>query len=135
MIPTADNNTVNAGADMQAEMLACEEALLHTDFSRNPVQLDMLLAPEFIEISSHGAISDRQSVLNWLQKKDPAARWQFADLVVTELTPELRLVRYRAQHILPVRSAGKGSLHSSLWGFSSQLHCWQLRFHQATKIV
>jgi hypothetical protein len=118
---------------LAADMLACEQALLHTDFNDDMVALDRLLAPEFVEISN-GRVSERAQVVAWLLRKDPAARWSFDDMHVSELAQGLRLVRYRAKQILPQASQGNGALHSSIWCFSREMHCWQLRFHQATKI-
>lgn len=118
---------------LAADMLACEQALLHTDFSGDIVALDRLLAPDFVEISN-GRVSERAQVVAWLLRKDPAARWSFDDMHVSELAQGVRLVRYRARQILPEASQGHGALHSSIWCFSRELRCWQLRFHQATKI-
>ena len=115
-------------------MLACEQALLHTDFSDDIVGLDRLLAPDFVEISN-GRVSERAQVVAWLLRKDPAARWSFADVHVSELAQGIRLVRYRAQQILPQVSASNGALHSSIWIFSRDTSCWQLRFHQATRLT
>ena len=119
---------------LAADMLACEQALLHTDFSDDIVALDRLLAPDFVEIS-HGRVSERGQVVAWLLRKDPAARWSLDDLNVSELAQGVRLVRYRAQQILPQASQGKGALHSSIWCFSREMHCWQLRFHQSTRMT
>jgi hypothetical protein len=119
---------------LAADMLACEQALLHTDFNDDMVALDRLLAPDFVEISN-GRVSERAQVVGWLLRKDPAARWSFDDVHVSELAQGVRLVRYRAQQILPQASQGKGALHSSIWCFSREMHCWQLRFHQATRLT
>ena len=118
---------------LAAEMLACEEALLHSDFSNDRLPLDRVLAPDFVEIS-HGRVSDRAQVVAWLLRKDPAARWAFEGVHVTELAQGVRLVRYHAKQSSPTASEGKGALHSSIWCFSREQHCWQLKFHQATKI-
>lgn len=118
---------------LAADMLACEQALLHTDFNDDMVALDRLLAPEFVEISN-GRVSERAQVVGWLLRKDPAARWSLEDVHVSELAQGVRLVRYRAKQVLPKVSEGGGALHSSIWCFSREMHCWQLRFHQATKI-
>lgn len=117
------------------EMQACEEVLLHTDFSGKPALLEPLLAAEFTEVAANGQTSNRRKVIDWLLHKDPAARWRFTDLSVAELADGLRLVRYHAQQIAPLPSASKGALHSSLWTYNRALQCWQLRFHQATKIL
>jgi hypothetical protein len=115
-------------------MLACEQELLHRDFRDDPAALENLLASGFVEIS-HGRVTDRAQVIAWLLNKDPAARWDFADVHVTELAGDVRLVRYHAKQMLPQPSQGNGALHSSVWCFSDELQGWQLRFHQATKIV
>jgi hypothetical protein len=118
-----------------AEMRAREQALLHTDFGDDMVALDRLLATDFVEISADGRVSERAQVVAWLLRKDPAARWELEDLRVSEIARGLRLVRYRAKQILPKPSKGNGALHSSLWSYHDQLQCWQLRFHQATKLT
>jgi len=117
-----------------AEMQALEEALLHANHANAPVQLEHMLAPEFTEVASSGRRSDRAAVLHWLLHKDTAARWQLHDLQVEILAPGLRLVRYHAQQVAPVRSNSNGAWHCSLWTFSHAAACWQLRFHQATRL-
>ncbi len=117
-----------------AEMQACEEGLLHNDFRGSRPVLEKFLADDFLEVSSSGLVSTRNSVVDWLLHKDPHARWQFRDLTVLELAHDLRLVRYHAQQIAPIPSAGNGALHCSLWHYNETLRCWQLRFHQATKV-
>lgn len=117
-----------------AEMQLLEEALLHADHTRAPARLEMMLAPEFREVASSGRQSDRAAVMHWLLHKDPAARWQLHDLQAEVLAPGLRLVRYHAQQVAPVRSSGNGAWHCSLWTFSTAAGCWQLRFHQATRL-
>jgi hypothetical protein len=126
---------VNAAAVVQT-MQALEETLLHADHSRDPAALERLLAPDFTEVNGVGGDTSRSEVVRWLLQKDPAARWQFSALDVVELAPSLRLVRYHAQQIAPPRAApSKGARHVSLWCFNAALQCWQLRFHQATKVL
>ena len=119
---------------LAVEMRACEEALLHTNFTDDMVALYRLLAPDFMEVGSNGRISERAQVVSWLLRKDPAARWSLADLQVHELAPGVRLVRYRAKQMLPQTSEGNGALHASIWVFNGEMHGWQLRFHQATRL-
>ena len=116
-------------------MQACEEALLHTDFSADPAALDNWLTADFTEVSSSGIVSGRDAVMAWLLRKDPRARWQLTDLGATDLAQGLRLVRYHATQTAPQASTSKGALHCSLWSFNPSLQRWQLRFHQATKIL
>lgn len=118
---------------LAADMLACEQALLHGDFRDDIVGLDRLLAPDFVEISN-GRVSERAQVVAWLMRKDPEARWAFDDMHVTELAQGVRLVRYRAKQVLPQPSAGNGALHSSIWCFSAEQHCWQMEFHHSSRL-
>ena len=122
-------------SNLQREMCELEEKLLHTDFSKHPELLEHLLAAEFTEINASGLTGSRAAVCQWLLQKDKAARWRLSELVVTELQPLMRLVNYHASQIAPVPSASKGALHSSIWNFNQQRQCWQLRFHQATKVL
>ena len=115
------------------DMLACEQQLLHGDFRNDVARLEQLLTSDFVEIS-HGRISDRAQVIAWLLDKDPAARWTFTDVHVTDLARAVRLVRYHAKQVQPQPSQGNGALHSSIWCFDTDLRCWRLRFHQATRL-
>jgi hypothetical protein len=65
------------------------------------VGLDRLLASAFMEVGSNGRVSERAQVVGWLLRKDPAARWSFEDMHVSELAQGIRLVRYQAKRILP----------------------------------
>lgn len=120
---------------LQQEMLALESALLHDDHAAAPAALERLLADAFIEVNAVGGETSRSEVLRWLLQKDPGARWEFTGFEVAELAPGLRLVRYHAQQIAPQRSPSKGARHVSLWSFNLARQAWQLRFHQATKVL
>lgn len=124
----------NANATFLQAMRSLEEALLHGDHRGNPAALERLLAADFSEVNAMGGETSRSEVVRWLLQKDPAARWQFRDLQAEEVADGLRLVRYHAQQIAPQLSASKGARHVSLWRFNSALQCWQLRFHQSTKV-
>ena len=117
-----------------AQMLALEDALLHTNHSLDPAGLDAMLSPDFSEISSSGRCSSRADVVQWLLHKAIDARWQLQDCRVTELGELHRLVHYHARQIAPNPSASAGSLHTSLWRRQSPQAPWQLNFHQATKL-
>lgn len=116
-----------------AEMQLLETALLHTDFSAQPQQLDLLLADSFEEVSPNGQTSSRAQVSHWLLHKDASQRWQLSQWQVTELAPTVRLVRYHAVQMVPA-SQSKGSMHCSLWMYDLALQSWRLRFHQSSKV-
>jgi hypothetical protein len=116
------------------QMQACEEYLLHSDFRERPQVLESLLADDFVEVAASGVIASRAAVLQWLLDKDQRARWQLTELQAFELGAGLRHVRYHARQLLPAPSPGNGSLHSSLWRYNDSLQCWQLYYHQATRL-
>lgn len=116
-------------------MQSLELALLHTDFSTNPDQLERMLAADFREVNNRGAASSRAAVKLWLLRKDPADRWEFADLEAQELAPALRLVTYHARQVQPPRPESSGSRHVSLWRLDTASGDWQLVFHQASRCL
>lgn len=122
-------------ADPVQDMLALETLLLHADHSADAAVAAQLLADDFREVHAGGGVAGRAEVLAWLQRKDPAARWDFHDVAVQQLAPGLRLVTYHAQQVAPQRSTGKGARHLSLWRQAAVPQGWQLYFHQATKVL
>ena len=111
-----------------------EESLLHTDMRSHPETLNALLAIEFEEVSPTGQIVSRESVLEWLLNKDVNVRWALEDFQFRDLGNELVLLRYQAKQIAPQVSTSLGSLRTSLWRKNIDTECWQMVFHQATKI-
>ena len=118
--------------NVEGQMLALEEQLLHLDHRADPAALEALLAADFEEVASSGHRADRKSVITWLLNKDPSWRWQLSQLAVSEPAPGLRLVRYHGWQSEPP-SGSKGAWHSSLWRQDAAGR-WQLWFHQATRL-
>lgn len=111
-----------------------ELQLLHSDSTVLSSLLEVLLAKEFEEIGSHGNVSPRQEVVDWLLNKSPEDRWLLTDFRVKELSAGMVLAIYHAEQIAGHRSiASKGSVRSSIWRHNTQ--GWQMVFHQATKII
>jgi len=108
-----------------------EETLLHTDFSKSPMQLDDFLHPELFEISPMGNYTSRSEIVNWLLAKSPAQRWSLTQFKVVKLATDTMLVCYQANSINDGVVKNTGSLRSSIWRFYNQQ--WRLQFHQATK--
>jgi len=111
-----------------------EELLLHQDFSLSPESLEAMLAEDFREVSPDGAEIKREAVLRWLLNKSAAARWQFSDFKVHILAPGLAQATYHARQINPVKNSSRGAIHSSLWRQNESEKCWQLLFHQSTRV-
>ena len=123
-----------AAANLLVPVQQLEQQLLHNDFRSDPHLLDALLAEDFQEVSPLGQISTRAQVIGWLLQKDPLHRWQFSAWHCSELAPSVRLLRYHAVQCVPP-SQSKGALHMSLWCYNHSQQCWQLRFHQSSKVV
>ncbi len=119
--------------DQLLQMQQLEIQLLHTDFSKEPQQLDRLLTDDFQEVSPAGHLTTREQVVSWLLKKDSTHRWQFSQWQCSEVSASVRLLRYHAVQCVPP-SQSKGALHVSLWCFSQNQQCWQLCFHQSSKV-
>jgi hypothetical protein len=117
-----------------AEMLALELSLLHDDFSADTEALEQMLGEDFREISPFGTVTARPEVIKWILDKDPASRWSLADFHVEVLGNDARLLTYHAARTGPLASGSKGARHCSLWRFNSAQQCWQLAFHQSTKV-
>jgi hypothetical protein len=126
---------MSASSPLQDEMLSQELQLLHSDHRADPPALERLLAAGFVEVNPAGGRSSRAEVVQWLLQKEPAARWQLQDLEVQSLADGVRLVTYHALQVAPQRSSSKGARHVSLWCFSPVQHCWQLQFHQSSKVL
>ena len=111
-----------------------ELKLLHSDIKVLPSLLEVLLAKEFEEIGSNGAVSRRQEVVDWLLNKSPEDRWAITDFRVKELSTDLVLAIYHAEKIAGQKNiVSKGSVRSSIWRRNTQ--GWQMVFHQASKII
>jgi hypothetical protein len=114
---------------------ALELSLLHRDFSGDPEALEHLLAAEFREISPAGTVTTRQEVIHWILNKNPADRWSLTDITVEILGGDAILLAYHALRTGPTASGTKGARHCSMWRFNTELDCWQLAFHQSTRVT
>ncbi|MEZ4635626.1 MAG: nuclear transport factor 2 family protein [Caldilineaceae bacterium] len=112
------------------ETLRGLEIELHQPATRADRQkLDALLHEDFEEIGRSGALYTKQDILAQLPVEDPPTIW-VQDFVVTELGPNVALLRYRSAHEGADGNCTRHTLRSSLWVNVSG--CWQIRFHQGT---
>jgi hypothetical protein len=117
------------------QVQALELSLLHRDFSGNPDALEQLLAADFREISPTGTPVSRQEVMRWILNKNPADSWTLTDITTEALGDDAVLLAYHAHRTGPAASGSKGAWHCSLWRFNAGLQCWQLAFHQSTRVA
>ena len=116
---------------LERQIKALEETLLHADMQADPLLLDELLAEEFEEIGSAGVISSRQEVVKWLVNKNKDDRWLLSDFRVSVLSSDVVLAVYQAQKISECVHASQASMRSSIWKRHGS--SWKLVFHQASK--
>jgi len=110
------------------ELLALELSLLQPEVRRSREAVSDLLADEFIEFGSSGAVYSKQQVLEALQFDTPRKR-TLEDYRVSELAEGLCLATYRIVLENPNGSMIQ-SRRSSIW--KNVEGRWQLLFHQAT---
>jgi hypothetical protein len=106
-----------------------EERLLHPEVRSSGDELSRLLADDFIEFGSSGAIYNKQQIISSLAREQPM-EWSIADFSVRVLADDVVLLTYRSTGRDPATAEEWHSLRSSIW----KLHDarWQMIFHQGT---
>ena len=119
--------------ELEEQIKALEEKLLHSDMAANPNLLDELLCIDFEEIGNTGHVSSRDEVIDWLISKEQNSRWSLTNFRIKPLTANLVLAIYLAKQISGQRKSSHGSLRSSIWQHDGS--SWKMIFHQGTKII
>jgi hypothetical protein len=107
-----------------------EMRLHQKEVRRSPVELDSLLAENFIEFGGNGQVYDKQAIIQALVSEGER-EFTISDLRVEYLPPHVALVTYLSESSLEGKAVR--SLRSSLWRKSDR--GWQMVFHQGTKIA
>lgn len=111
------------------EIQNLEQSLLSDTFRKNRASVSELLADEFREFGSSGAVYSKSEILALLeQEKGTAITMQ--DFKCQVIAEDVALVTYRS-----ARSGEFGAvcaLRSSLWIFRDAR--WQMVFHQGTRV-
>jgi len=110
-------------AQLQEQLHALEERLLHPDREADRTELTNLLAPEFKEFCTSGRIFNLSQLSNALLATTPRAA-TMSHFYVTALADGAALATY---HITTTNST---SHHSSIW--VRRENKWQMLFHQGT---
>ena len=106
-----------------------EERLLRAEVRRLPDEAGKLLASDFIEFGSSGAVCSRQQILDALAKESPM-EFSATDFSVRVLCDDVVLVTYRGARNDPASGQEWHSLRSSIWKFVDGR--WLMSFHQGT---
>jgi len=105
-----------------------EEDLLKPEVRRSADQVGRLIADDFIEFGSSGAVYDKRQIIAALQKEasEPPTRVTLTDFTVRSLAPDVALVTYRSTR----EGTSTSRLRSSIWKLFDGR--WQMIFHQGT---
>jgi hypothetical protein len=102
-----------------------ELSLLEPSVRKSIAKLNQLIADDFIEFGSLGKIYSKKDVLEFLSLEQ-LRKFVVEDFTVTELSPEIMLVTYKA------KIDSVTSLRSSIWKINNGN--WQMVFHQGTRV-
>ena len=103
-----------------------ENQLLQSELPLSPSDIDRLLADEFVEFGSSGAIHHKQQYLDGMSQ----IRMSLSHFKAKLLAPGVALATYRVVKHDEPRANMKHSLRSSVWKLKNER--WQLVFHQGT---
>lgn len=107
-----------------------EERLLEPEFRTSEIELNILLADDFIEFGSSGRIYNKQQVIDGLISSQ-TLQMTAVDFEVKLLAPGVALATYRViKHNNQGDAETNYSLRSSIWKLNQGR--WQLVFHQGT---
>jgi hypothetical protein len=110
-------------AQLQEQLHALEERLLHPDREADRTELTNLLAPEFKEFCTSGRIFNISQLTNALLATTPRSA-TMSHFYVTALADGAALATYH------ITTANSTSHHSSIW--VRRENKWQMLFHQGT---
>lgn len=107
---------------VENHLKALEERLLQPETRKSKEELDLLLADDFMEITSYGLIKDKADCLTGLA----VPVMKLSEFSIRLLGEHLVQTMYTMTDVTQSRT----SLRSSIWRRSSQ--GWQMTFHQGT---
>lgn len=112
------------------ELRALEEQLLTHSVRKDAERVSALLAEEFCEFGSSGAVYSRAEMLAFLQDEEEM-HVTMSEFVCRPIAEGVALVTYRSERAVD----GEGviaALRSSLWVMREGR--WQMVFHQGTRV-
>ena len=113
-------------ADLERQLRELELRIMRPAARSSRQDLEGLIAEDFVEFGSSGAIYDRAAIVSALVLEQAAA-WSIADFKARLLAEEVALVTYVAT------MSGRGSsLRCSIWKRTGGR--WRMAFHQGTRI-
>jgi hypothetical protein len=126
ILPSGNSVTMIISPTELALVRHLEEQLLEPEVRRSADHVGRLLADEFIEFGSSGAIYDKRGIIDALQFEEPGTTVRMVDFTARPIASDVVLVTYRS-----IREGTPNSrLRSSIW--KSIDGRWQMIFHQGT---
>lgn len=114
---------------LKAQLIALEEYLFDPKVRASYVELDKLLADDFIEITASGTQFGKQAALARLPTEQ-APIIQAQDYQFRRLAPDCAQLLYRATMVKAGETKPIFSLRCSIWQANHQQ--WQMVYHQGT---
>jgi len=119
------NSNYKIKPSLEEHLRQLEERLLQSEVRQSTEELDKLLADEFVEFGSSGAVYKKEDVIGGI----PPVKMTITDFKAKLLAPEVVLTRFQV-----IKNQGSDkeehSLRSSIW---KQIQGkWQLVFHHGT---
>ena len=114
--------------EIATELQRLEEMLLRPEVRRSPLEMDALLADDFVEYGRSGRIYDKAAILETTGKAF-GGKLSLHGFTAKVLAPSVVLVNYSS--VLHHADGNEShSLRSSIW--SQTGNAWKLVFHQGT---
>lgn len=107
-----------------------EQRLLLPEVRADPLQLGLLLHPDFVEVGASGEIYTRDEVLAEFEQSPPSYAVWAQDFEAHPVVEGVALLRYRSAHIDESGQLSRFVARTTLWQRNGG--SWQARFHQGT---
>lgn len=118
--------------ELKNHLYDLELRLHHTEVRGDAVQLQALLADDFVEFASSGGVWNKAQVIEALLTEAPFIAPRVSDLTARELGVERVLLTYRRTTAKGPDTPASVTLRSSIWHAGVQ--GWQMEFHQGTRV-
>ncbi|MED3726264.1 DUF4440 domain-containing protein [Priestia filamentosa] len=112
--------------ELKEHLYGLEEKLLQSDVRKSVVELEELLAHDFVEFGSSGRVFNKEITIDSLPNEETVGEMTITDFEIKLLAPHVVLTTFR----LLKRDSMQYSLRSSIWKLTGEQ--WQMIFHQGT---
>ncbi|MBG9811310.1 hypothetical protein ABD68_06765 [Bacillus endophyticus] len=111
---------------LKEHLYVLEEKLLQSDVRKSVIELEELLAHDFVEFGSSGRVFNKEITIGRLPNEETVDEMTITDFEIKLLASHIVLTTFR----LLKHASMEYSLRSSIWKLTGE-H-WQMIFHQGT---